>query len=203
MKAQTILLLVMFGIITSKAQVQDIETKSVSINDMINFVAENYASQNEDDVEYNNITFAIQVANSTISTEDLVILKQAFKLLSQRLNEDSSVSIVTYFGFNGIALKQSSVSDLQSINKSLSNLKESIDSFKDDGIELAYQFAKANYDEEAKNTIVIVRNTNVLKVDATTMSKSEIKKIKRKKRNKAILTTAVGLLPELIALINK
>ena len=33
--------------------------------------------------------------------------------------------------------------------------------------------------------------------------RTEKKKIKRKKRNKAILTTAVGLLPELITLLNK
>lgn len=203
MRTLVIILFVALGITTSKAQEKDIETKSVSINDVINFVAKNYEVQGEDEIAYNNITFAIQVANGTIGTEDLVILKQAFKLLSERLNDENTISIVTYYGFSGVALKNTSVSELEIINETLNNLKDGIDDFKDDGIELAYQYAKNNYDEEAKNTIIIIRNTNATKPDVAKMSLKEQKKIKRKKRNKAILATAIGLLPELITLLDK
>lgn len=203
MKALVISLFLIFGLYTSKAQEQEIETKSVAIQDIINFVAEKYTQQNENDVNYNNITFAIQVANGNIATEDLVILKQAFKLLSERLNEETTISLITYFGFSGIALESTSVSELDTINKALSDLKDSINEFKEDGIELAYQYAKNNYDEESQNSIIIVRNTNASKPDATKMSLKEKKKLKRKKRNKAILSTAIGLLPELISLLDK
>lgn len=203
MKALTILVFVIFGITTSKAQKQDIETQSVSIKNIINFVAQNYEYQNESTLEINNITFVLQVANNTISIEDLVVLKQAFKLLSERLSEDNTISIITYFGFSGVALKQTSAKELDSIYKVLGDLKENIKDFKEDGIKLAYQYAKENYDEEANNSIIIVRNTNASKPDLAKMSIKEKKRLKRKKRNKAILSTAVGLLPELIILLNK
>ncbi len=203
MKALTILLFVVFGITIGNAQKQSIETQSVSIDNIINFVAQNYDYQDESTQETNTITFALQVSNSAIATEDLVILKQAFKLLSERLNEDNTISIITYFGFSGVALKQTSARELNNIYKVLGNLKEKIADFKEDGIELAYQYAKDNYIEEANNTIIIVRNSNASKPDLAKMSLKEKKKIKRKKRNKVILSTAAGLLPELIALLNK
>ena len=203
MKSLTILLFVVLGITIVKAQKQNIETQSVSINNIINFVAENYEYQDESSSEIHNITFAIQVANSAISTEDLVVLKQTFKLMSERLIEKNTISIITYFGFSGVALEKTSTKELDNIYKVLGNLKESINEFKDDGIALAYQYAKDNYDEEAINTIIIVRNANAAKPDLAKMSLKEKKKIKRKKRNKAILITAVGLLPELITLLNK
>ncbi len=203
MKTLAFILFVAFGIATSKAQQQDIETKSISIDNIINFVAENYPLQTENDIHYNNLTFAIQVSNGTIATEDLVILKQSFKLLSERLNENNMISIITYFGFSGTVLNVVSVKELDDINKALENLKGSIEDFKEDGIELAYQHAKKNYNDEAKNTIVIVRNTNASKPDMAKMSHKEKKKLKRKKRNKAILSTAIGLLPELISLLDK
>ena len=203
MRTLAIILFVIFGFSTIKAQEKDIQTKSVSINDIINFVAKNYPQQDENDTQFNTITFAVQVANEKLETEDLVILKQAFKLMSERLNEQNSVAIVTYFGFGGVAMETTSVGELDTIYDTLVNLKEKIDSFKDDGIELAYQYAEKQYNEASNNTLIIVRNTNATKPDATKMSLKEKKKLKRKKRNKAILSTAIGLLPELIALIEK
>ena len=203
MKAITTLILVMFFSTTSSAQQLDINTKSVAINDIINFVAETYEYQSEDVMNPNNITFVLQVAGQDISVENLVILKQAFKLLSERLNDDNSISIVTYYGFSGIALEQTSPKALELINSTLSSLKTKIAEFKPDGIELAYKYAEDNFDEEATNTIIIVRNENASKPDTSKLSKKEIKKIKRKKRNKKILTTAIGLLPELLVLLNK
>jgi len=203
MKTLSIFLFVVLSLTTINAQQQDIQTKSVSINDVINFVAENYDLQDENSTEYNNITFAIQVANGTIATEDLVILRQAFKLLSERLTEDNTISIITYFGYSGLALEQTSVKELDSIYKALANLKETIDDFKEDGIELAYQYAKTNFDKDANNSIIIVRNTNAAKPDMSKMSLKEKKKLKRKKRNKVLLATAVGLLPELVSMLTK
>ena len=179
MKALTILLIVAFGLTTSQAQKQSIKTQSVSINNIINFVAQNYDYQDEASPDISNITFAIQVGNSTISTEDLVVLKQAFKLMSERLNEENTISIITYFGFGGVALNKTSAKELDIINKVLENLKESIDDFKDDGIALAYLYAKENYEENNSNTIIIVRNENASKPDLKKMSQKEKKKSKK------------------------
>ncbi|OUR90756.1 hypothetical protein A9Q87_12435 [Flavobacteriales bacterium 34_180_T64] len=203
MKALITLILASFLLTVSYAQQLDINTKSVAINDMINFVAETYEYQSEEENDSNNITFVLQVAGADISVENLVILKQAFKLLSERLNAENTISIITYYGFSGIALEQVSPKEIKTINSTLSNLKSNIEEFKSDGIELAYEYAEERFDDASKNTIVIIRNSNASKPDKSKLSKKEIKKLKRKKRNKAIVNTAIGLLPELLLLLNK
>lgn len=203
MKTISTITIILLFVLPLKAQQEDIKTHSVSIENFINFVAETYTYQEPDNqsIETNNITFLIQVANTDINTEDLIILKQGFKLLSERLNQFNSISILTYFGYNGTALKMSRPSDLPMIYNTLINLKSKIHEFKDDGVDHAYRFAKENYVENAKNSIVIIRNTNAAKVDVAKLSKKDIKKIKRKKKKGEILKVAASLVPEIIAIL--
>lgn len=202
MKSLTIFFLTL-GIMSSKVQSQDIETESVDLDNLIDFIAENYAHQEEDDLEFYNFTFALQVANSEMNVENRFILKQAFKLLSERLNKNSTISIVGYYGLNGMLLEQVSVKDLDDINQVIENIKESANELVDEGITLSYKHAKEIYNEDALNTVFIIRNDDAVEKGLVVMSREEEKKLKRKKRNKAILQTAVTLLPELISLIDK
>lgn len=203
MKSLITFAIIVLTVLSVQAQRENIKTYSVSLEDFINFVAENYEHQEEDEEndEDKNITFLIQVANQDLSTIDMVILKQGFKLLSERLNDYNSISILTYFGFNGVALDTTVPSDLIKINSVLSNLKSSIHEFHDDGIELAYKYAEENAQEDTSNSIVIIRNPNTSASGISSLSKKEIKKIERKKKKKQILKVAVSLLPEIIAII--
>jgi len=181
----------------------DIKTHSVTLQNFINFVAEKYDRQDPENqsIQAQNITFLIQVPNKEMAMEDLVILKQGFKLLSERLNDSNSISILTYFGYNGAALELSSATDLPKVYNALENLKSKISEFQNDGIDYAYRYTKEHYNKDANNTIVIIRNPNILKTDVTTLSRKEIKKIKRKQKKKDILKVAVSLVPEIIAIL--
>ena len=203
MKSLITFTIIALTVLPLQAQKENIKTYSVSLDNFINFVAENYVHQEEKE-ETNkdkNITFLIQVTNEGLSAIDMIILKQGFKLLSERLNNNNSISILTYFGFNGVALNVTSSSDLNKINNALSNLKSNIDEFHDDGIELAYKLAEENSLEGVSNSIVIIRNSNASNSDVALLSKKEIKKIKRKKKKKEILKVAVSILPEILAII--
>jgi len=186
-----------------QAQKNDISTFSVSIEDFINFVAENYEQQNEDEEndKDRNIVFLIQVANNTLATEDLVILKQGFKLISERLNDDNSISILTYFGYNGIVLEDTLPSEIKTINAALKNPRDRIAEFHDDGIELAYSYINDNAIEDVENSIVIIRNKKASDPNVASLTAKEIKKIKRKKKKKDMLKVAVSVLPEIIAIL--
>jgi len=200
MKSIITLILIAFVITTGIAQEKNIVTKSVQIDNLIPFVIQNFPTSNDgDDVEMRNITFLIQVSETDLSIENQVVLKQAFKLLSNRLSEDDLISIVTYSGFNGIALKQTKPSDLKKLLYTINNLKSSVKEFHVDGIELAYNYTNDNFEEEAINTVVMVRNPNASTIANTYATPATVKA--SKKKNGAVLITAISLLPELISVI--
>lgn len=98
------------------SQELNIETKSVSIDNLITFIIETIQPKLEETVSPSyNMTFLLQTPANGLIIEDKVILKQAFKLISKRLDEDDKIAIIAYSGVNGIALKQSDPKDLKNI----------------------------------------------------------------------------------------
>jgi secreted protein with Ig-like and vWFA domain len=200
MKAVIILILALFVNATSSAQEKNIETQSVSIENLITFIVENYDTATEDEVqELKNISFLLQVSNVNQSVEAAVILKQAFKLLSKRLNEDDRISIITYSGINGVALGQTSPKELKKLLYTIDNLGSSVKEFHEDGIELAYEYTKENFIEESINSVVMIRNPNISREVSSNLVTQTTEA--PKKKSNAVLLTAITLLPEIIAVI--
>ncbi len=193
MKALITIIFVAFTIAPSIGQEFDIETKSVELDNLISFIVNNY----NDDSESKNITFLIQVNSEEMDGENLIMLKQGFKLISQRLDEHSNISIVAYSKFNGVALKMTSPKEIKLILHTLSDLKGSISEFYKDGISLAYKKAEENYNEELENIVVMIRVNKKSENEIVDIEKRDNKK----KKSNAFLITALALLPELIELI--
>ena len=133
MKTFITLIFVVFTIAPSIAQEKNIETFSVSIENLIPFIVDNYASSFNDESANKNLTFLIQVSGVGLDIESKIILKQAFKLLSKRLTENDNISIVTYSGFNWVALKQTSPKNLKKILFAINDFKSNIKEFHKDG----------------------------------------------------------------------
>lgn len=182
------------------AQENDIETKSVEINDLISFVVSQYEAE---DIDARQITFLIQTRSDQIEGENLVMLRQAFKLISERLSEDSKIALVTYSKFSGVALPPTNAKEEKLILNTLSDLKGNIAEFYQDGIALAYQQAEANFDDSMENTVVMIRMNNKADNDVVNIEKEEKdeKKAKKKEKGKLLLATALALLPELLDVI--
>lgn len=193
MKALITIIFVAFTIAPSIAQEMNIETKSVELDNLISFIVNNY----NDDSESKNITFLIQVNSEEMDGENLIMLKQGFKLISQRLDEHSNISIVAYSKFNGVALKMTSPKEIKLILHTLSDLKGSISEFYKDGISLAYKKAEENHNEELENIVVMIRVNKKAENEIVDIEKRD----KKKKKSNAFLITALALLPELIELI--
>jgi len=199
MKTFITLIFVVFTIAPSIVQEKNIETFSVSIENLIPFIVDNYASSFNDESANKNLTFLIQVSGVGLDIESKIILKQAFKLLSKRLTENDNISIVTYSGFNGVALKQTSPKNLKKILFAINDFKSNVKEFYKDGIELAYAYTKKNFKDDAINSVIIIRNPNA-SISDTAYNNSAVT-IQPKKKNNAVLITAISLLPELIAII--
>ena len=192
-------LIILLSITAIRAQDNtfDIKTRSVEINDIISFIINTYGVS---EIDPHALTFLIQVHDDNLPGEQLVMLKQAFKLLSERLNEDSVLSLGTYSGFNGIALGPTNVKEIELILHTLIDLKGNIAEFYEDGLALAYQHAEETFDENARNELIIIRAGKKAKNAVVDIQKEEMK-AKRKKKRDAIMVTALALLPEIIDLI--
>lgn len=176
-----------------QAQKKNITTQSVEIDNLISFVVENYKPIKTATKQSKNIVLLVQF-NNDLSAENMVVLKQSLKLICSRLTKDDNISILTYSGVNGVVLKQTSVTKIKKILSSIVDFNASIKEMHKDGIDFAYEYADSNFDEDAINSIVMVRNSNPT---ATVSNDNQGKK----KRNNAILLTAISLLPEVLAVI--
>lgn len=192
----TIALALMLSI-ASHSQEKNIETESVTLDNLITFIVEHY-SINADSTETKNITFLIETYSDNFNIEDKVTLKQAFKLFSKRVTEDDLISIVVYSNFNGIALNQAKATDVKKLLYVIEHPKSSVKTFEEDGIELAYEFTKENFVEDSENSVVMIRLPN-RKPEVSNATDTNKKATKRK--SNAVVLTAIALLPELIAVI--
>lgn len=203
MKYQITFFAILVSLFTAFSQNQNIETQSVLVDQLIPFIIDHIESKDDDSEASNDqITFLLQTPIGDVSIEDKVILKQAFKLISQRLSENDHISIITYSGFNGIALHTTSAKDVKQVLYTIENLKSSINEFHKDGIELAYNYASENYESESLNRIIMIRNpSSVAPGIANMVLDNSTESSVTTKKNNTVLLTAITLLPQLIAVI--
>ncbi|MGV6832173.1 MAG: hypothetical protein ACWA5P_11510 [bacterium] len=197
MRRQFTILLCLIGFIASSAQNKEIKTQSVEINNFISYVVANY--QTNDSVD-KQLTFLIQTADDNVRGENLIMLQQGFKLLFERLSPNSNISLVTYEKYGGLALAPTTPNEDKLILHTLTDLKGNISEFFNDGIALGYQHAEQHFNENAENTVVMIRIANKAANEVVDVEKAD-KKAKKKEKTKVLLATAIALLPELIDVI--
>lgn len=213
MKTTLSLLLFLFISLGITAQEQTLETKSVTLDNLISFVADNFplekkdAESEEDEdnetVNKHQITFLIETTKNNFSSEDEIILKQALKFLSTRLKDDDKLSIVVYSGQNGLLLDNESPKALKKVLHAISDVKDNIIEDYDDGIGEAYTYANENLSDDANNLLIMVRNPNA-KEEKEEVAKTVVKTQATDSKNNTgsiVLLTAITLLPELIEVI--
>ncbi|PNQ72916.1 hypothetical protein C1T31_09420 [Hanstruepera neustonica] len=213
MKSLTIILVISLFHLKGYTQEQQVETKSVLLDDFISFIAENYELPSmkseedldeEEDVEPipHNIVFLIETTNKNPSQEDIILLKQAFRFLAKRLSKNDHVSIIAYSGMNGLVLDKTDPTDTKKTLYALDDIKGQIDKSCRDGIAFAYEYVKKAFESDSNNSVVMIRNPNAAnqhyKSSVTSVSQDNIKP---KGNGTAIVLTAITLLPELIAVI--
>lgn len=200
MKTLILTICTIVAIPNCSAQEKNIQTYSVTLDQLIGFVVETYKADKDNSEDPHNVVFLLQFNGQTLTSEEAVLLKQAFKILAGRLSEETLISIATYSGVNGIALQQTPSTDLKKILNTIENLQSSIKEFHDDGIAMAYDYMNTHFDEDFQNSIVIIRNPN----SSTTSLTSNIQATKEEKskgKSSAIVLTAISLLPEIISVI--
>jgi Ca-activated chloride channel family protein len=102
-----------------------------------------------------NLVFLIDTSGSMAEPNKLPLLKRSFRLLVDRLRPEDRVSIVVYAGRVGIALEPTPGSEKEKILSTIDSLVANGSTAGGEGIRQAYELAKANFDKEGVNRILL------------------------------------------------
>lgn len=136
-----------------------------------------------------NLVFLIDVSGSMNQPDKLPLLKSAYKMLVNQLDEDDRVSIVVYAGAAGIVLDSTSGSDKDIIIDAIENLSAGGSTAGGEGIELAYKIAKESFIDDGNNRIILATDGDF---NVGPSSDGELKRLIEKKRNDGIFLSILG-----------
>jgi Ca-activated chloride channel family protein len=102
-----------------------------------------------------NLVFLLDVSGSMMPSERLPLVKQAMRLLVDKLTEKDRVAIVIYAGGSGLALKSTSGSEKEKILRALEELQAGGSTNGAEGIELAYKVAADNFIKGGVNRVIL------------------------------------------------
>ncbi|MGB0864682.1 MAG: vWA domain-containing protein [Saprospiraceae bacterium] len=100
-----------------------------------------------------NLVFLIDVSGSM--GDDIVMMKEAFKMLVNKMRPEDKIAIVTYAGASGLALSPTSGNNKRKILAALSRLQSGGSTAGSEGINLAYKLAKKNFVKGGNNRVIL------------------------------------------------
>src|SRR5436190_482112 len=102
-----------------------------------------------------NLVFLLDVSGSMTPAERLPLVKQAMRLLVEKLTEKDRVAIVIYAGGSGLALSSTTGDRKETILRALEDLKAGGSTNGAEGIELAYKVAADNFIKGGVNRVIL------------------------------------------------
>ncbi len=140
-----------------------------------------------DEKSANNLVFLLDVSGSMNSQNKLPLLKSAFKLLVDQLEERDKVSIVVYAGAAGVVLEPTN--DKKEILKALNKLNAGGSTAGGAGIQLAYKLAKDHFIKGGNNRVILATDGDF---NVGTRGDDELIKLIEKKRDDDIFLSILG-----------
>ena len=102
-----------------------------------------------------NLVFLLDVSGSMTPPERLPLVKQAMRLLVDKLTENDRVAIVVYAGASGLALPSTNGDHKDQILQALENLQPGGSTNGAEGIQLAYKVAADNFIKGGVNRVIL------------------------------------------------
>lgn len=136
-----------------------------------------------------NLVFLLDVSGSMNEPNKLPLLKSAFKLLIDELDEDDRVSIVVYAGAAGLVLDSTPGNEKDKILDALMGLEAGGSTAGAEGIKLAYNIAKENFIESGNNRVILATDGDF---NVGVSSEAELVRLIEKKRDEGVFLTVLG-----------
>lgn len=102
-----------------------------------------------------NLTFVVDVSGSMENENRLGLVQQSLRLLVNELSDQDRIGIVTYGSEARRVLEPTSVEDKEKILEAIDGFRSDGSTNAEKGLELGYEMASRNYDEEAINRVIL------------------------------------------------
>lgn len=135
-----------------------------------------------------NLVFLLDVSGSMYTIEKLPLVKKSLKMLLEQLDENDTISIVTYASGTGVALESTPVSEKDKIIEALDALSAGGGTSGAAGINLAYEQAEKHL-IDGNNRIILCTDGD-FNIGAS--STGDLEKLITEKRDKGIFLTVLG-----------
>ena len=107
------------------------------------------------DLPDSNLVFLIDTSGSMGSDDKLPLLKQSLNMLTDQLDANDTISIVTYAGTSRVNLEGESGANKQKIKNSINSLRAGGSTAGGQGIQTAYSIAQEYYIEGGNNRVIL------------------------------------------------
>lgn len=135
-----------------------------------------------------NLVFLLDVSGSMNAPDKLPLLKNAFRLLVNQLDENDTVSIVTYAGRAGTVLEPTKVSEKHKILAALDRLTSGGSTAGAQGIRQAYALAEQSFDKKGVNRVILATDGDF----NVGIRGDELKSYIEKKRKSGVFLSVLG-----------
>lgn len=137
----------------------------------------------------NNLVFLIDVSGSMSSQDKLPLLKKAFGTLTDNLDGDDVVSIVTYSGREETVLDGCSGARKETILRAVDSLSASGSTNGEAGLKKAYELAEKHFMQDGNNRIILASDGDL---NVGISSPSELKTFVETKRDSGVFLSVLG-----------
>lgn len=136
-----------------------------------------------------NLVFLIDVSGSMYSADKLPLVQKAFCMLTDELNENDRVSIVTYAGADRVELEGAAGNEGIRIREAIEMLEAGGSTAGAAGINTAYEIAQKYFIEGGNNRIILATDGDL---NVGVSSEAGLKKLVEQQRKKGVFLSVLG-----------
>ena len=137
-----------------------------------------------------NLVFLLDVSGSMEPVNRLPLVKQAMRLLVEKLGENDRVAIVVYAGASGLALPSTAGDHKEQILSALENLQAGGSTNGAQGIELAYQTAAEHFIKGGVNRVILATDGDF---NVGTTSEGDLVRLIQEKAKAGVFLSVLGV----------
>jgi Ca-activated chloride channel family protein len=137
-----------------------------------------------------NLVFLLDVSGSMEPSNRLPLIKQAMRLLVDKLGENDRVAIVVYAGASGLVLPAITGDHKEQILGALENLQAGGSTNGAQGIELAYQTATEHFIKDGVNRVILATDGDF---NVGTTSEGDLIRLVQEKARSGVFLSVLGV----------